>query len=228
MSGPAPAACRLLFIKLQKMKRRIILYEDNAQLRESIEGLIALSDDFEVVGSFENAHDAVRHAHLLKPDIIFMDIDMGESVGIDAVRSLRQNSFTIPVVMLTVFDDSESIFNALYAGANGYLLKKHTADRLIPAAYEALQGGGPMSPAVAALVLRSFHEKPSTRPDYGLTPREKQILSSMASGNSYKMIAHDLGISIDTVRVHVKHIYEKLHVNSQTEAVSKAFREKLL
>ncbi len=210
------------------MKRNITIYEDNLQLRESIEGLLTLHDDFQVVGSFENAKEILHHTRSLHPDLIFMDIDMGESIGIEAVAQLRRAGFKVPVIMLTVFEDSDNIFNALHAGANGYLLKKHAAERLISSAYEVLKGGGPMSPAVAGLVLQSFHQRDQPRTDYRLTPREKEILTSMASGNSYKLIAAELAISIDTVRVHIKHIYEKLHVSSQTEAVSKAFREKLL
>lgn len=210
------------------MKRNITIYEDNQQLRESIEGLLALHEDFQVVGSFENAREILRQTSSLRPDLIFMDIDMGDSRGIEAVVQLRRAGLKVPVIMLTVFDDSDNIFNALHAGANGYLLKKHSAEKLIPAAYEVLKGGGPMSPDVAGLVLQSFHRHKDDASHYGLTPREKEILTSMSSGNSYKLIAAQFGISIETVRVHIKHIYEKLHVSSQTEAVSKAFREKLL
>ncbi len=210
------------------MQHNITIYEDNRQLRESIEGLLALHDDFRVVGSFENAKEILLQTRFLAPDLIFMDIDMGDSFGIEAVVQLRKAGLKVPVIMLTVFDDSDNIFNALHAGANGYLLKKHAAEKLISSAYEVLKGGGPMSPDVAGLVLQSFHRQEEAAAHYGLTPREKEILTSMASGNSYKLIAAGLGISIETVRVHIKHIYEKLHVSSQTEAVSKAFREKLL
>lgn len=210
------------------MERSVIIYEDNRQLRESIEGLLALHEGFRVVGSFETSDKILDHVHSLRPDLIFMDIDMGAANGIEAVKNLRSAGLQVPVIMLTVFDDGENIFNALYAGANGYILKKHAAEKLVSAALEVLQGGGPMSPAVAALVLKSFHNSRNALPDYRLTPREQEILSSMSLGNSYKLIAAELGISIDTVRVHVKHIYEKLHVNSQTEAISKAYREKLL
>ncbi len=210
------------------MKRHVTIYEDNPQLRESIEGLLTLHEDFQVVGSFENAKEILDQTRSLHPDLIFMDIDMGDSMGIEAVAQLRSAGLQVPVIMLTVFDDSDNIFNALHAGANGYLLKKHAAEKLISSAYEVLKGGGPMSPDIAGLVLQSFHKHKDAGIRYGLTPREKEILTSMSSGNSYKLIAAQFGISIETVRVHIKHIYEKLHVNSQTEAVSKAFREKLL
>jgi len=210
------------------MARGVIIYEDNHQLRESIEGLLSLHDEFQVIGSYDSTEKILEDVRSLKPDLIFMDIDMGKTNGIDAVRKLRQAGLHVPVIMLTVFEDSDNIFDALYAGANGYLLKKHAAEKLVTSALEVLQGGGPMSPTVAAKVLKSFHNHPNVQPDYRLTPREQEILASMALGNSYKLIAAGLGISIDTVRVHVKHIYEKLHVNSQTEAVSKAYREKLI
>lgn len=209
-------------------KFKILIYEDNRQLRESLVGLFLLHDEFTVVGSFENTSNVLSQIAELKPSLIFMDIDMGESNGIDAVKKIRAAPHSTPVIMLTVFDDNDNIFNALYAGANGFLLKKHAAEKLVPAAYEALQGGGPMSPSIAGRVLQHFFHSTDLFPKYNLTRRETETLSLMAAGNSYKLIAAELNISIDTVRAHVKHIYEKLHVNSQTEAVSKAFREKLI
>ncbi|MFA7472842.1 MAG: response regulator transcription factor [Spirosomataceae bacterium] len=208
--------------------KRVIIYEDNRQLRESIEGLLGMHDDFEVVGSYATSDKILDNVRALKPDLVLMDIHMGESNGIDSVRRLRYSGSNVPVIMLTVFEDGDNIFNALSAGASGYILKKHAAERLISSALEVLHGGGPMSPSVSALVLKSFHSHENALPDYRLTPREQEILASMSLGNSYKLIASEFGISIDTVRVHIKHIYEKLHVNSQTEAVSKAFREKLI
>src|SRR5690606_335074 len=139
------------------MARGVIIYEDNHQLRESIEGLLSLHDEFQVIGSYDSTEKILEDVRSLNPDLIFMDIDMGKTNGIDAVRKLRQAGLHVPVIMLTVFEDSDNIFDALYAGANGYLLKKHAAEKLVTSALEVLQGGGPMSPTVAAKVLKSFH-----------------------------------------------------------------------
>ena len=131
--------------------------------------------------------------------------------------------------MITVFDDNSHVYDALYAGANGYLLKKYISDKLIHAIQEVLQGGAPMSPAIARMIISNMQqEAPSQAPDYQLTNREKEILLWLSKGNSFKLIAAELNISLDTVRTHVKRIYDKLHVRSQIEAVSKAINEKIV
>ena len=130
--------------------------------------------------------------------------------------------------MLTIFDDNENVFNALYNGANGYLLKKYISDKLIDAIKEILQGGAPMSPLIARMVVDNMQQRQKTNDAYKLTSREKDILLLLSKGNSAKMIAAALDLSLDTIRTHTKHIYDKLHVNSQIEAVSKAFNEKLV
>jgi DNA-binding NarL/FixJ family response regulator len=130
--------------------------------------------------------------------------------------------------MLTVFDDNQHVFDAICAGASGYLLKKHISTKLFDAIDEVQSGGAPMSPSVARMVISAMHQKPAQENTYQLTSREKEILTSLSKGNSYKLIASQFEISIDTVRTHIKKIYEKLHVHSQTEAVSKAINEKLV
>ena len=148
--------------------------------------------------------------------------------SIEAVKKIRKFNTEVPIVMLTVFDDNTHVFEALQAGASGYLLKKHISTKLFDAIQEVLDGGAPMSPSIARMVLASMLQKPAVENPYQLTSREKEILTSLSKGNSYKMIASEFGISIDTVRTHIKKIYEKLHVHSQTEAVSKAINEKLV
>jgi len=203
----------------------ILLFEDNRLLRESIEGLIKLQPGFGLCGAYENAL-AIRDHLASGPDLILMDIDMPGMNGIEAVKVVRQQNKAVPIIMLTVFDDNNHVFEALQAGASGYLLKKHISSKLFDAMYEVLDGGAPMSPVIAKMVIDSLQKSP--RNDYQLTPREHEVLVRLSQGNSYKMIAAASGISIDTVRTHIKKIYEKLHVHSQTEAVSKAIQERLV
>jgi DNA-binding NarL/FixJ family response regulator len=157
-----------------------------------------------------------------------MDIDMPGMNGIDAVTKVRSTNKEIPILMLTVFDDNQHVFDAICAGASGYLLKKHISTKLFSAIEEVLEGGAPMSPSIARMVLSSMQTKFTVENSYQLTPKEKEVLTSLSRGNSYKMIASQFEISLDTVRSHIRKIYEKLHVHSQTEAVSKAINEKLV
>lgn len=203
-----------------------LLYEDNDELRESIRTLMELSGEVSVVGDFKQATDVVSQVRAHMPSIILMDIDMPGISGIEAVKQVRAFNRELPILMLTVFDDNANVFNALCAGASGYLLKKHVSSRLLASIHEVLDGGAPMSPAIARMVLSSMHTPVAKT--YDLTTREREILASLSKGNSYKLIAAGLEISIDTVRTHIKNIYAKLEVHSQTEAVSKAINEKLV
>ena len=209
-------------------KTGILIYEDDEMLRESIVRMLSLSDRFEVLGAFGNVLEIEHQAFAFtkKPGCILMDIDMPGMNGIEAVHKLRKLTCEVPVVMLTVFDDNIHVLSAIKAGATGYLLKKHIATKLYESIEEVLGGGSPMSPAVARMVIASMHHKESN--PYHLTPRESEILTTLSQGNSHKMIASALGITIDTVRAHIKKIYEKLQVHSQTEAVSKAIHERLV
>ena len=207
----------------------ILIYDDNAGLRESLEKLIQCSDDFLLLGSFSDPTQAEQQVKDIAPDVILMDIDMPQRSGIEAVRIIRQFNAHVAIMMLTVFDDNQHVLEAICAGASGYLLKKHISDRLTDAIKEVLSGGAPMSPGIARMVIESLHRLPATEENkYQLTPREKEILHSLSKGNSFKMIGADLAISIDTVRTHIKRIYEKLQVHSQVEAVSKAMNERLI
>lgn len=204
----------------------VLLYEDNDLLRESIVSMMKLDDRYFVAGAFDNVMTADTQVAGINPDLILMDIDLPGRSGIDAVKRIRAQGLHMPVLMLTVFDDTQHVFDAICAGASGYLLKKQLSVKLFDAMDEVRNGGAPMSPSIAYLVIASM-QKPAADP-YHLTPREKEILSSLAKGNSYKLMAATFAISVDTVRAHIKKIYEKLQVHSQTEAVSKAFRERLV
>ncbi|MGY6522990.1 MAG: response regulator [Mongoliitalea sp.] len=206
---------------------RVLLYEDNDLLRESISSMVGLSGSMELLGAFSHANEVVGQVKFTNPDLILMDIEMPGINGIEATRLVKKVSPSVYVLIMTVFDDSENVLQAIKAGASGYLLKKHIASRLFDAVEEILEGGAPMSPAVAKLVIQSMQKSPASS-DYGLTDREKDVLISLSKGNSFKMIAADCKISIDTVRTHIKRIYEKLQVHCQTEAVSKAINEGLV
>jgi len=208
----------------------ILLYEDNDHLRESLAGLLALSKDLLLLGSFPGATAVVQQVKELRPDVILMDIDMPGLNGIEAVKRVRTVDSKVPIIMLTIFDDSRHVLDAICAGASGYLLKKHLSDRLPEAIHQVVQGEPPMSPGIARMIIQNMQEqavKPAA-PDYGLTAREKEILAQLSKGKGLKMIAADLNISIDTVRTHIKNIYEKLQVHSQAEAVSKALNDGLV
>lgn len=207
----------------------VLLYEDNSNLLESVCSLLSLTDEFVVAGAFDNSLKVEEQVRKLQPDIILMDIDMPGRTGIEAVQKIRVFNTGAQIIMLTIFDDNNHVFDALRAGANGYLLKKNLSDKLIASMKEVLTGGAPMSPAIARMIVSQMQqEQPSQPDDYKLTSREKDILSSLSKGNSHKMIADEAGISIETVRSHLKKIYEKLQVHSQTEALSKAFKERLV
>lgn len=210
------------------MKLSVLIYEDNSLLRESVSTMIQSNRELKLEAAFENVLNVEAEVKSHNPDFILMDIDMPGMSGIEAVKKIRTFNAHVPIIMLTVFDDNTHVFDALQAGASGYLLKKYISTKLFDAIQEVLDGGAPMSPSIARMVLASMQQKPALENPYQLTAREKEILTSLSKGNSYKLIASEFAISIDTVRTHIKKIYEKLQVHSQTEAVSKAINEKLV
>ncbi|HMU44817.1 MAG TPA: response regulator transcription factor [Chitinophagaceae bacterium] len=208
---------------------KIMLYEDNPQLREGLTMLIDGSDGFEVLASFKNCSNVVEEVEAFKPDVILMDIDMPGVNGIEGLKLIRQHNLDAKVLMLTVFDDNKNVFEALKNGANGYVLKKTPPAKLLEYINEAASGGAPMTSSIATQVLKMFSEvQAPAGEDYNLSDREKQVLQLLVNGYSYKMIASEMFIAIDTVRSHIKKIYEKLHVNSKSEAVAKAFKDKIV
>jgi DNA-binding NarL/FixJ family response regulator len=211
------------------MQVGVVLYEDNNNLRESLGNLIASSGELSLLGSFPRANEVIKQVQQLQPDVILMDIDMPGINGIEAVKRIRSFNQSVQIIMLTVFDDNQHVLDAICSGASGYLLKKHISEQLPQAIMQVLHGEAPMSPGIARLIIDSMQEKAKTAVnDYNLTPREKEILGLLSKGNSYKIIATNLFISLDTVRTHIKHIYEKLQVHSQTEAIAKASNERLI
>jgi len=208
------------------MKKRIILFDDDTTRRDSLSMLLNMCPDMECVGTFPSAANAVNEVKATQPDMVLMDIDMPGGNGITGTREIKAQFPELPIIMQTVFDDNEHIFEAIKAGANGYLLKKTPPDKLLAQLREALEGGAPMTASIAIKVLQFFHEKPTT--SYNLSDREKGILKLLVEGHSYKMIADKSDIAYFTVCNHIKKIYEKLHVNSATEAVRLALQKKLV
>lgn len=204
---------------------KILLFEDNNSLRQSLRQLIEAEPGFVVFGDFPNAENAKEFASQLQPDVAVMDIDMPGADGIEGIQAIKTAKPDTQIIMHTVFEDADKLFACLCAGANGYLLKKHSPLRIIEAIHDVQQGGAPMSPEIARMVLQSFHQPARS---YHLTPREKEVLQWLVKGYSYKMIASACNISLETVKSYLKNIYAKLQVNCGTEAVAKAMREKVV
>ena len=198
-------------------------------MREGLAQLIQRTPEFKLSGAFADCMSAEAQIKKLLPDVILMDIDMPGINGIQAVKIIRHFDVDVQILMLTVFDTNEKIFDALCAGASGYLLKKASPFKIIEAIKDVSSGGSPMTPEIAKKVLAHFSRQPLKNESiYNLTQREKDILFCLTQGYSYKMIAAQLQLSIDTVRFYIKQIYLKLQVNSAPEAIAKALREHLV
>jgi DNA-binding NarL/FixJ family response regulator len=207
---------------------RVVIIEDMREVRESLATLIGATPGYTVAGSYRSMDDALS-AMVHPPTVILTDIGLEGTDGIKGTRILRGRFPEVPVLALTVYDDDEKVFEAICAGASGYLLKNTPPARLIESLAEVAGGGAPMSPEIARRVVRLFREfRPSATASYHLTPQETAVLRLLVEGHHYKTAAHELGISTNTVSFHLRHIYEKLEVHSKTEAVAKALRERLV
>ena len=208
---------------------RVVVIEDQRELREGLKTLLDITANFCCAASFSSMEDALANITAETADLILTDIGLPGMNGIEGARALRKRFPDLPIVVLTVHDEDDRIFQALCAGANGYLLKNTSAAKIIEALAEVLSGGAPMSPEVARRVVRLFRTfSPPEHADYRLTGQEKQILKLLIEGHHYKTAARSLGIATSTVAFHLKNIYAKLQVHSKTEAVAKALREHLV
>jgi DNA-binding NarL/FixJ family response regulator len=205
----------------------IIIFEDNDQLRDSLVTLLNNSEDYKVIGDYSHVTDAANITRRYRPDVVIMDIDLPEKSGIEGVRMIKETKPETLVIMYTMFEDDEKLFNSLCAGANGYILKKTSPYKLFQAINEVMEGGAPMSPTIAKRVLQSFQSK-SAAQHYHLSPRETEILHLLIKGYSVKTIAAELTIAFDTARTHLRNIYQKLHVNCGKEAIAKVLSEKII
>jgi DNA-binding NarL/FixJ family response regulator len=210
----------------------IAIFENNEAYRKSLELFFEEFPGIEVRGSFEDGQDAAIKIRDLDTRLVLMDIDMPGANGIEATAAIKKAFPEVQVLILTVFDDNNRVFDAIRAGADGYLLKSASAHDIVKAIQDTVDGGSPMTPVVARKVLRYFsgHSPAGDKntQNSGLTEKEKIVLGRLVEGDSYKMIAEHLGLSIDTIRFHIRNIYNKLHVNSATEAVSLALRNRIL
>jgi DNA-binding NarL/FixJ family response regulator len=209
---------------------RITIFEDTAMHFEGLKMLIEDQQDMILAGAFRDATGVMNKIRRTKPDVVLMDIKMPDVSGIEAVKEIKAEFPEIQIIMQTVFEEDDKVFAAICAGASGYLLKGSSPDRFIEAIKDVYAGGSPMTPMIARKVFQIFQNQYSSQgAEYQeLTSKEKDVLRCMVDGMSYKMIADKLDITFHTVNSHTKKIYEKLHVNSASEAVSKALRQKIV
>jgi DNA-binding NarL/FixJ family response regulator len=204
---------------------RVALVEDNTPLRKQLAQLVGEADGFECVAAFADAEAALAGLAAAAPDVVLMDIQLSKMSGVECVARLKDKLPDVKVVMLTAYDDSDTIFQALENGASGYLLKRTPPADLLRSIQDVQNGGAPMNSHIARLVVQSFHRRGSSpRPAENLTVREEEVLRLVAQGYINKEIADSLGISLETVRQHLKNCYAKLHVRTRTEAAMKVFR----
>lgn len=208
---------------------KVIIYEDDYVFRETLCILVSATEAYELKGAFESCDHIADHLKKLQPDVILMDIHMPGIGGLEGLRIVRGVAPSTQVIMCTVFDDDENIFKAICNGANGYLLKKSPPSKIMEAIKEAHEGGAPITSSVARKILELFPKTPARSAEIDkLAKREQEILQLLMKGFSYKMIAAELTISVETVRTHIKRIYEKLHVHSAQEAIAKIFPDRKL
>lgn len=210
---------------------RVIVVEDNDAIREGLKILIDGTEDYKCIAAFSNCEFMLKNLSKLNPDVLLMDIGLPGMNGIEGIKRAKAILDDLTILVLTVYEENDLVFDAICAGACGYLVKKTPPARLLEAIQEAYKGGAPMSSHIARKVIDFFQQKKqvdSKKPQNLLTPREKEILNELVEGNSFKAIADSLYISVETVRFHFRNIYKKLHVHSQSEAVAKAIKEKLI
>jgi DNA-binding NarL/FixJ family response regulator len=208
---------------------KVAIIEDHQKFRECLEFLLNNTAGYRCIGSFRSMEEALAKINLNLPDVALVDIGLPGMSGVEGVRILKERYPALVMLMNTVYDDDERIFQALCAGASGYLLKKTPPAKVLESLQEAIAGGAPMSPEVARRVLALFREVRAPAPrDHDLTPHELRLLKLLVEGHSYKTAAATLGVSVKTISFHLQKIYEKLQVHSKSEAVAKAFRKGLV
>jgi len=209
---------------------RVLLFEDNKNFRESLSLFLASSENIWLIGAYPDARESVNLVRKTKPDVILMDIQMPYLLGLDAMKNIKQNFSDVKILMQTIHDEDDKVFAAICAGASGYILKSSKPESYLQAIVDVNMGGSHLSPVIAAKVMKMFQSQfVKEQPNYvDLSTREREILNCLVKGMSYKMIADKCFISINTVCTHVRHIYEKLHVNSAPEAILKAIELHLI
>lgn len=208
-------------VKPTNRNTRVVIVEDDSRLRQSLEALLAASPDCDCVGSCGSAEEAIKWIPKWLPDVVLMDIHLPNRSGVECTSELKNQLPDLQVIILTVYEDTETLFKALRVGACGYLLKRAQHSEILGAIKEVQAGGSPMTSEIARKVLAAFREPAPTSGETNLSRREQEILELLLRGLSNKEIAEDLCISIPTVKVHIRHIYEKLHVRSRVDLILK-------
>lgn len=206
---------------------RMYIYEDDEDLRDGLSQFLSFTGAFNIVCSFGNCDTIQNDLDATDIDVVLMDIDMPGTNGIEGIKLAKAIRPNVHILVFTVFDDDQKIFDAICAGADGYLLKKTPPEKIIEALKDVYNGGSPMTPSIAKKVLNAF-PKVNSQNSGPLTEKEREVLQQLVSGKSYKQIAGALGIGIETVRTHIKHIYTKLQVSSMSQAVAKAINQKIV
>ncbi len=209
---------------------KVVVFDDNNYRRESLAMLIGMDDNMECTGTFPDCTNVISDIKNAAPDVVLMDIDMPDVSGIEGTEIIKKKFPSVHILMQTVFDDNEKVFASICAGAEGYILKKSSPAQIIQAVKDVYNGDAAMTGTIAKQVLQAFREQKffQTPANFNLTEKEKMVLLGLVNGLSYKMIAGENNISYHTVNSHIKKIYEKLHVNSVSEAVAKAIKERIV
>ncbi len=202
---------------------RVCIVEDLDEVRNGLAAIIRMTDGFSVTGKFSNAEDLLSELSDLKADIVIMDIQLPGMNGIDCIRQAREKKLPIQFMMFTIYENSDTVFQALEAGATGYLLKNSSPEKILESLRELYNGGSPMNAAIAKKLVSRFQKTSPPINDYNLTTKEQQVLELMAKGFLYKEIADQLNNSVNTIKQHIRHIYEKLHVQNKAEAINKIY-----
>ncbi len=215
------------------MRKKVIIFEDNNDVREGYSWLIKSNPGYELSGAYINCDNIVSIIKSVNPDVLLMDIEMPGTNGIEGVKRIRQFNHEVKIIMLTVFDDNKNVFEAIKAGASGYLLKKTPPSRIFDAIEDVLNGGAPMTPGIAVMVMDMLAKSqlpPTTdhSAEHELTKREKEILSMLVNGYSYKVIAAELFITTHTVKTHIRHIYDKLQVQTRTQLITRTLKDNIV
>lgn len=209
---------------------KILIFEDNKAFRNNLVDFLNSTGEIEILGAYTDAREVVNLVKRHQPDLVLMDIQMPFFSGLEALSLIKKHNTEVKVLIQSIHSEDDKIFNAICNGASGYILKNSGPDLYLSSIKDVMSGGSPLSPSIASKVLALFQEHMETvnTPYVDLTPREKEILIYLSKGKSYKMIAEACFISVNTVGTHMAHIYQKLHVNSATEALAKAWKNKMI